>query len=236
MVQVIGRRPDYEQRIAMTYEEWWAWPGEITQAEWVDGIGIIFPPQTTIHAETKGFVACLVMGYADLCDLGRTYLAPLEMRLSERSSREPDVLFIAHEHTARITDLRLEGPADLVIEIVDDDSVERDRVEKLAEYAAAGIPEYWLVDPRDDQRQTAFYQLTERGDYDAVALDADGRYHSRVLPGFWLRPEWFWREPRPHTLTMLAAIAPEALAAVAAVTEPTRRADVIEEDGGGSGA
>ena len=37
--------------------------------------------------------------------------------------------------------------ADLVVEIVSPDKPERDLVEKRGDYAEAGIPEYWIVNP-----------------------------------------------------------------------------------------
>ena len=40
--------------------------------------------------------------------------------------------------------------ADLVVEVVGPDGPERDLVEKRVDYAEAGIPEYWIVDPRHD--------------------------------------------------------------------------------------
>jgi Uma2 family endonuclease len=40
--------------------------------------------------------------------------------------------------------------ADLVVEIVSPDNVERDTVIKRADYAEAGIPEYWIVNPEEE--------------------------------------------------------------------------------------
>ena len=40
--------------------------------------------------------------------------------------------------------------ADLVAEVVGPDARERDRVEKRADHAEAEIPDYWIVDPRDE--------------------------------------------------------------------------------------
>jgi Uma2 family endonuclease len=39
----------------------------------------------------------------------------------------------------------LDGPADLVVEVVSPDSPTRDRQEMLVDYAEAGVPEYWSV-------------------------------------------------------------------------------------------
>jgi hypothetical protein len=32
------------------------------------------------------------------------------------------------------------------------------------------------------------------GQYELVALDVDGIYRSRVVPGFWLRVAWLWQQ------------------------------------------
>jgi Uma2 family endonuclease len=201
-----------EQRLPMSYEEWLAWAGESTQSEWVDGEAIVFMPPKTVHALISGWLFNLLWLYTDLLDLGQVIQAPFEMRLAH-SAREPDILFIARRNLERLTPERLLGPADLVVELVSDDSVTRDRRDKLAEYAAAGVPEYWLFDPRPRRQTSAFFLLTEEGDYRAAKLDEDGRYHSAVLPGFWLDPAWLWREPLPNPLPLLAAIAPDALRA-----------------------
>ncbi len=51
------------------------------------------------------------------------------------------------------------------------------------------------------------YQLDERGQYRPVPVGADGRYHSRALPGFWLQVEWLWADELPDSLFAFAEIA-----------------------------
>ncbi len=113
-----------------------------------------------------------------------------------------------------MTEDRPEGPADLVIELLSDSSVTRDRDRKFYEYQEAGLPEYWLFDPRPGKQCADFYRLSAAGKYEAVALDALGRYHSSVLPGFWMKPEWAWQEPQPDYLSLLLHINPQAVQAV----------------------
>ena len=133
---------------------------------------------------------------------------PFEMRLPrQRASREPDLIFVRHPLENRLEAKRLEGPADLVVELISDDSVTRDRRDKFNEYQEVGIPEYWLIDVRDGKWSATFYQLNTVGEYEAMPLDAEGRYHSRVLPGFWLDPAWFWEEPLPDPIALLPIIA-----------------------------
>ena len=53
--------------------------------------------------------------------------APFEMRATpEDHAREPDLLFVAREHVNRLTEARLTGPADLVMEVSSDHSVAQD--------------------------------------------------------------------------------------------------------------
>lgn len=117
--------------------------------------------------------------------------------------REPDLLFVAREHQERLKDTYLDGPADLVVEIILPESIGRDRGEKFYEYEQAGIPEYWLLDP--ERRWAEFYQL-DAGRYRLVLGDETGEYHSAVLPGFWLRVDRLWQEPLPTPLRALAEI------------------------------
>lgn len=113
------------------------------------------------------------------------------------------------------------GPADLAVELISDSSVRRDRLEKFTEYAMAGVPDYWLVDPRRGRQQAFFLRLGDEGVCEATPPDAEGRVHSAVLPGLWLRPEWLWQDPLPSPRACLAKIAPEAPAPAAAGRTPT---------------
>ena len=79
-----------------------------------------------------------------------------------------------------------------MIEVVSKDSVRRDRQEKFLEYEAAGIPEYWIIDPRPGFQRADFYELAE-GAYRPLPV-VDGVLRSPALPGFWLRTEWLFDE------------------------------------------
>jgi hypothetical protein len=59
--------------------------------------------------------------------LGCHLPAPFEMRATpEDHAWEPDLLFVAREHGDHLTEARLTGPADLVMEVSFDDSVAQD--------------------------------------------------------------------------------------------------------------
>jgi Uma2 family endonuclease len=77
---------------------------------------------------------------------GIVLFAPMRVRLAPFRFREPDLLLLLDADDPRNQDRYWRG-ADLVLEIVSPDKPERDLVEKREEYAAAGIPEYWIVNP-----------------------------------------------------------------------------------------
>jgi Uma2 family endonuclease len=78
--------------------------------------------------------------------LGRVCIAPLRVKLSPGRFREPDVMVMLSAHLSRIHSKHWDAP-DLVVEVVSPDDPDRDYVTKKKEYAEAGIPEYWIVDP-----------------------------------------------------------------------------------------
>ena len=212
MTQPAATAPStHERRLTMTDEEWFTWSAIGTEAEWVDGQAIICMPPSILHARIVLLLASLLGLYVRAPRLGGVLAAAVEMRLSPHVSREPDILFIAREHRDRLTPQRLEGPADLVVELVADDSVQRDRQLKFREYQAAGVPEYWLLDPRPGHQSSDFFRRTGEGIYEPIPLDADGRLHSLVLPDFWFHPAWLWSDPLPDPLDCLRAIVPDLL-------------------------
>ena len=119
------------------------------------------------------------------------------MKLAEsQSAREPDLMVVFKERTSIIKRTSIEGPADLVVEVVSPESDERDHGIKLIEYEAGGVPEYWLVDPL--RRTMTIYALnadTKR--YGYTQTDIRGRLVSQVLPNFALDPRLLWQEPLP---------------------------------------
>ncbi len=181
----------------VSWEDFHTWVLRIEgRAEWVDGEIIEIMPDNVRHLLLVDLISELIKNCTRGRGLGRVFVLALLMRLQHRpSGRVPDVVFISAEHLSRLKATYLDGPADLVVEVVSPDSEVRDRRDKLAEYREAGIPEYWLVDvPRQEAR---FYVLDAHGRYQEAVLSADGIYASTVVPGLRLRVEWLWRDEIP---------------------------------------
>ncbi len=181
----------------MTYEEFLEWADEDTYAEWVDGRVELMSPASVEHQDISVFLTRLLAEFAEGHDAGKLLVAPFQMKLppSVRRGREPDLLFITKEHLTRLKTNFLDGPADLVIEIVSPESVLSDRGEKYAEYEAGGVREYWILDL--NSQRADFFVLDAEGRYQRATPDVEGKYGSAVLSGFWINVGWFWQSPLP---------------------------------------
>ncbi len=208
VIEIILAVPEVSAKRQMSYEEFLAWADEDTLAEWVDGEVIMTSPASMLHQQIVSFLVRLLSIYVEQRGLGIVLSAPFQMKLA-RSGREPDVLYVAAAHQDRLRRTHLEGPADLVVEVLSPESLGRDRGEKFYEYAQAGVPEYWLIDP--EAQWAEFYRL-DGPRYRLAFEGSEGEYRSLVLPDFWLRVEWLWQEPRPAMDEVLLAIGGPAYA------------------------
>ena len=187
----------------MGFEEFLAWCDEDTWAEWVDGEVVVLTPANLRHQEIKGFLYSLMREFLRYRSVGRVVDAPFLVRLPEplRRGREPDILYVSSERLSGLKETYYDGAPDLIVEVTSLESIARDRGEKYVEYEAAGVKEYWLVDP--DRRQAEFYRLEQDGRYRSIRPDERGVYESEVLPGLWLKVDWLWEEPMPSVITCL---------------------------------
>ena len=194
-------RPPQPQR-RMSYQAFLKWADEDTLAEWVNGEVIMHSPASLPHQNIVGFLYEVLRSYTFFHHLGTVIHAPFQMKME--NGREPDILFIARDHQARLKNTYLDGPADLVVEVISPESAGRDRGEKFYEYERGGVPEYWLIDPLS--QRVELYQLQAR-QFCMIRIGPDDIYYSRVLPGFWLKVGWLWQSPLPHPLEVLGQLA-----------------------------
>jgi Uma2 family endonuclease len=131
-------------------EEYLGLPGN-RLVEFSNGFLEVLPMPTTSHQALLAFVYdCLSRHVAPL-DLGRVLFAALRVRLWKGKFREPDLVFMLKKHHHRIRE-EFWDRADLVMEIVSGNPEDRRRDLKIKrhEYARARIPEYWIIDPREE--------------------------------------------------------------------------------------
>lgn len=148
--------------------------------EFTDGVIEVLPMPTDQHQVMVLFLYDLLRTF--LLPLGgKVLVAPLRLQVRPGKQREPDILLVRDAHDPRRQNRFWLG-ADLVVEIVSADDPERDTVEKVADYAEAGIPEYGIVNPLD----ATITVLTLRGDAYAThgVFRRGERATSALLDGF----------------------------------------------------
>jgi Uma2 family endonuclease len=163
--------------------------------EWHDGELIKLSPVTDTHDDLDSYFGSLFKAYFALKPIGIARHAPFLMRVDSIGlRREPDVQIILNENPGQLTRTGMLGPADICIEIVSPESVERDFVQKLQLYEQAGVKEYWLVDYL--RHGAHFYRLNDEGIYILQMLTSD-TYETPLLPSFRLHIPTLWSDPLP---------------------------------------
>jgi Uma2 family endonuclease len=186
-----------------TYEDFCRMVREDEKADLIDGVIYMASPENTDANELFMWLSGLMHDFAEYNDLGKVYGSRVALRLDSKNSPEPDIAFVKKEHLSRIERGGIAGPADLAVEIVSPDSVERDYDQKRRQFERFGITEYWIVD--EELQKFTLLRLGRKGKYREVKPQK-GILRSEVLQGFWLRPEWVWQNPRPKKMDVLSQL------------------------------
>ena len=126
---------------------------------------------------------------------GVVMVSALRLRIRAGKFREPDLLLLLDRSDARCRDRYWAG-ADLVVEVVSPDDPGRDLIEKRADYAEAGIPEYWIVDPRHETITVLALQGDAYAEHGAWGRGDDAA--SRLLDGFAADVASVFDSPQPN--------------------------------------
>lgn len=164
--------------------------------EWTDGCIEVLAMPTQTHQLLVRFLVDALRAFVDPQKLGVVLFAPLRVRLQATKFREPDVVFMFAEHADRRHDDYWDG-ADLLMEVVskDDESRRRDIEFKRTDYAEAGIPEYWIVDPQESQVTVL---ALDQGTYREHGRYGLGEWAaSRLLDGFAVEVAELFRAEKP---------------------------------------
>lgn len=184
--------------------EAWILASEGLHAEWVNGVVHMMPPVSLEHTDINGWLIRLMGDFIEGKNLGGMVAFDYMIRLcGGKTRRVPDIIYVAAARRSLMQRTYLEGPPDLAVEIVSHDSQSRDWREKYLEYEVSGVREYWIVDPFS--QRTEANALGADGKYARIG-EVDGKLPSIVLPGFYLRNEWLWSNPRPTVRSLLAEL------------------------------
>lgn len=150
--------------------------------ELVDGELIPMNPPRIEHFLIAQFLSDYLRQVIGQNNLPWMVFAEIGVRTGFRRSRVVDLCVVQREQVQELAGRSavFETPPLLAVEIVSLDSIGRDYRYKRSEYAAAGIPEYWIVDPLENR--LTILQLQE-GFYEVVFTDQSGVIQSPILLG-----------------------------------------------------
>jgi Uma2 family endonuclease len=187
------------RRHGMTEDEFYAYADEDCPWQFLGG-ELVSEPVSERHEDLFAFLISLLRFYLSERGGGEVRGSRYAMRLDPKWSPEPDLLVVRPERRHLMGPQRLEGPADLVIEIASPGKI--DLRKKLPRYLEARVPEIWIVDP---YARSVRVDTLEPAGYETRTLTA-GILASAVVPGFWIDVAWLWQEPLPAPPSCLRQI------------------------------
>ncbi|MFE4361935.1 MULTISPECIES: Uma2 family endonuclease [unclassified Kitasatospora] len=143
--------------------------------ELLDGSLIFVSPQTAFHMRTlRRLERALEAAVPEGWDVWRE----MTVKLDRRNRPEPDLLIVDERGVTGPKQTSCEaGDVLLAVEVVSEESEERDRDTKPRKYAAAGIKHFWRVESDDDGKPVVYvYELDPATHGYAVA----GIYHKQL--------------------------------------------------------
>jgi Uma2 family endonuclease len=161
-----------QANVKFTYDDYLLLP-ENKRYEIVEGELLVVPAPYLHHQRILREMGMALSIYAKSHGIGEIFYAPCDVVLSMENIVQPDLLFVANERKGILTAANIQGPPDLVVEILSESTRRRDLEIKRKLYAKYGVREYWIVDPdaatvdvlvwsETGYASVAVYSLTDR--------------------------------------------------------------------------
>ena len=177
---------DTPARARMSAADYIASPQSAHKSDLIEGVFVMASPASLEHAAVQQFMITTLSNFVNQHRLGIVLGENAAYRLNDDNVYQPDVSFLSNARLHLAGEVYVDGAPDLAVEIISPSSRRYDAFEKRINYARAGVPEYWLVDPIE--RSVAIYGL-EQEQFVRVK-PTDDRLRSHVLPGYWLQLDW----------------------------------------------
>ncbi|MCC7124759.1 MAG: Uma2 family endonuclease [Acidobacteria bacterium] len=132
-----------------TYADLLLLPDDGMRHEIIDGVHYVTASPTLGHQDLVGRLHLAIGNHIAIRrHLGRVFLAPLDVVLSEYDVVEPDLLFVAGYQQDILTEANVRGMPALVVEVLSPGTRRRDEGIKRKLFDRSGAQEYWMVDPK----------------------------------------------------------------------------------------
>lgn len=134
----------------LTYRDYVALPQphDARRYEILDGDVVVTPSPLIRHQDVSQNLFLILRAHVSKHRLGRVYYAPVDVILHRNTVVVPDLVFVTTPRASIVTERAVEGPPDLLVEVLSPSTARRDRGIKARLYARFGVPHYWMVDPR----------------------------------------------------------------------------------------
>ena len=161
-------------------------PESAGRTEIVNGDLIMSPTPAGSHQRICTELGATIAPLVKRRDLGVFYSSPFHVIFDAHVHYEPDLCFVSKDRLDIIQENYINGPPDLIIEVISEGNRTHDTVVKFRHYEKYGVKEYWLVDQRD--RLISVYALRD-SKYERLGAHAPGdSLHSEVLPNLSFDP------------------------------------------------
>lgn len=164
------------------------------RVEWHAGKVVEKVSNNTQHNFIVFFLAQVLSFYLSYEKLGKIITDGVSMYINDDvPARQPDIMVLLNNKLSQIKATQVEGAADIVVEVVSPRSSAIDKGVKFHEYEAAGVQEYWLIDPI--RKQVDVYELNDEGLYQRIS--SESHLQSHVLADFSLDISILWQDDLP---------------------------------------
>ena len=143
-------------RRGWSYAEFARLPDDGNRYEVIDGKLYVSPSPRLDHQEIVGSLLGRLLPFVREHGRGKVYPGPVDVLFAEGDYLAPDLVFLSTEHLHYRSGRGIEGPPDLVVEVLSPGTAVRDRNLKRERYVLYGVPEYWIVDV--DARRVEVYR------------------------------------------------------------------------------
>ena len=118
--------------------------------EFINGEIYFQSPTKLRHLDAVTLLSRLMSTHVSVNALGRVTTEKLLVSLT-RNDYEPDISFFKAETAKKFEPDQMQFPApDLVVEVLSQSTERHDRKIKFEDYAAHGVREYWIIDPKSE--------------------------------------------------------------------------------------
>jgi Uma2 family endonuclease len=171
-------------------EDIWDTPDDGNRYEVIDGELYVSPPPVREHQHASFELGYFIRHYLEEHPIGVAYAAPFGVILTGLNGLQPDLIYISNERRGILTDQGVSGAPDLVIEILSPSTRSRDLGIKLRAYQGAGVPNYWIADPRDRTLQERV--LGENGYGPPTIYRVGETFQPTLFPGLSIEVARLW--------------------------------------------